>query len=63
MEKVDRNKEIIRKRKEGATYRQLSIEYGLALETVLKIIRREDIRIKLARLERLEKKLASKKLA
>lgn len=39
-EKKERNEEIYRKKKAGATYRQLSIDYNLSINTLLNIINR-----------------------
>ena len=39
-EKVERNTEIYKKKQAGVTYRQLVVDYGLAQNTVYKIVER-----------------------
>ncbi len=43
-ENKDRNTELYEKKKQGITYRELSLEYGLAIETIRRIVDRVKIK-------------------
>lgn len=44
IEKIERNEEIYQKKLAGETYRKLSKDYGLAIETVFRIVKRFKLR-------------------
>lgn len=56
-EKIERNKIIYVKKKMGATYRQLSMEYGLSITTLQEIIKRFRIREEIERISETQKEI------